>query len=366
MKRPETAIVKLPEIAPEGVRTLLDFFVRRFPQIAPDVWRRRFDEGKVLCPAGPLAADASYQPLLEISYLREVEREWPVRSDYRVAHEDADLLVIDKPPFLPVTPGGHYLGNCLLSLLMKATANEELAPLHRLDRETSGLIIFSKRERSRSHYSKLFRDEMDSKWQRRWLKRAQEVGATGSATILVASGATESRDAERERRGEAAWTNEAWEFLAGARHFLYKEYCAVCDLVAEPPAARARLAHYLAPMKSIYSNEPAPENLPPNSFCEIEMIERAGERGLFRICPITGRRHQIRIQMARAGFPIVNDRIYGLHPRYDPDDISAPLLLNCQRLEIRDFPAYDRAGKLNFSWHSAYRLDPLQAELVQS
>jgi len=295
--RRDAATVKLPEIAPDGVATFLDFFVRRFPRVPAEVWSRRFDEGKVFCEEGALAAGAPYRPLLEVHYIREVEREWPVRVDYRVVYEDADLLVVDKPPFLPVTPGGHYLRNCLLRRLVEATDNDELAPLHRLDKDTSGVTLFSKRAATRSRFVDLFREP------------------------------------------------------AGR---LSKEYLALCDARAEPPGERTRLEDHVARSGEAYHLQAVVPGRPPNAVCEIEVVERAGERALFRVFPLTGRKHQIRVQLRHAGFPIVNDRLYGLRPRHDPDDLSDPLQLNCHRIVLRGHPTLGGGG-VAFEWRSAWR-----------
>ena len=84
--RPST--VKLPELPPQGVKTVFDFFLRRFPRIAPATWRDRFAAGKVWAAGEQIDAGTLYQPLLEVHYRREVEREPPVREDFRVVWSD--------------------------------------------------------------------------------------------------------------------------------------------------------------------------------------------------------------------------------------------------------------------------------------
>lgn len=303
MKDPRIATVKLPEIPPEGIATLLDFYLWRFPRIAPEVWRRRFREGKVFCDAGPLAADAPYRPLLETRYVREVEREAPVRRDFRILHQDADLIVVDKPPFLPVTPSGRYLENCLLHLLSVATGEAELAPLHRIDKDTAGLTLFSRRRASRSHFARLFR--------------------------------------ESER-------------------FLEKEYRAVCEV--EPGrrlASRFRMANRLARESEdrwLTAVEDVDDESEANAVCDVEVVERRADRAMLRLAPRTGRRHQLRAQLAHAGLPIVNDRLYGSRPRHDPEDLDDPLALVCRRLAIRGFPVFDGgAGEtIEREWRSGF------------
>ncbi|MCX7011123.1 MAG: pseudouridine synthase, partial [Candidatus Sumerlaeota bacterium] len=130
------SIATLSEKAPPGVATVLDYLAVRFPHVARETWAERFARGLVLSNEGPLAVDAPFRPRLRVRYFREVEREPPVRTDWRIEHEDADLVVVAKPPFLPVTPAGSYVRHCLLNLLEETTGRQDLAPLHRLDKDT--------------------------------------------------------------------------------------------------------------------------------------------------------------------------------------------------------------------------------------
>lgn len=79
-----------------------------------------------------------------------------VPTDFPVVYESASLLVVDKPPGLPVTPSGSFYLNSLLHLLRAQTQNPDLSPVHRLDIETSGLIAFAKQTQARGFYQTLF------------------------------------------------------------------------------------------------------------------------------------------------------------------------------------------------------------------
>lgn len=67
-----------------------------------------------------------------------------------------DLLVVDKPCYVPVTPNGRILRNTLLTRLRLETGNDELTALHRLDRLTSGVVLFATRAECRGTYQTLF------------------------------------------------------------------------------------------------------------------------------------------------------------------------------------------------------------------
>lgn len=292
--RPST--VRLPERPPEGVLTLLDFLEHRFPRVPREVWVSRCAAGAVWSAAGPLAADTPFVPLLEVHYRREVDHEPPVRTDVRAVWRDADLLVVDKPPFLPVTPAGRYVRHCLLHLL-EAAGEGRLDPLHRLDRLTSGLVLLSRDPSTRGHFSRLFR---------------------------------------------------------GPSPLVQKEYLAVCEELSEAPA-RAVLEHHVARSREEYFRQVVDSGLEPNARLELELVTRRRGLALVRVRPQTGRKHQIRVQLAAVGLPIVGDPIYGSGPRNE--DLGRRLWLDAHRLEVDGFPGPDGEPELRADWRS--RVSPV-------
>ncbi len=292
---PRPSTVKLPADRPAGVVTVLDYFLRRFPRIPEETWRARFRAGKVWSDGEVVTEVTSFRPLWEVHYRREVQEEPPVRRDFRIVWEDEDLVVVDKPPNLPVTPGGNWVRNCLLHLLSVDTGNWELAPLHRLDRLTSGLVLFSKRRRTRSHYSRLFQP---------------------SAPVE-------------------------------------KTYTAVCEVVREPVPEGALLKHHIARSPEEYWRQIVVPDLPPNAVCRIELLERAGSLALYRIRPTTGRKHQIRVQLAEVGLPISGDPLYGTRPDHDPGDLTRRMWLDAHGLAVRDFRRPGGLEPLTLEWFSS-------------
>src|SRR5690606_34763972 len=75
-----------------------------------------------------------------------------------IVHADAHLVVADKPHFLPVAPTGAWVRETLLTRLVERLDNPALVPLHRIDRETAGLVMFSAQRSSRARYQALFRE----------------------------------------------------------------------------------------------------------------------------------------------------------------------------------------------------------------
>src|SRR5688572_19512935 len=93
-----------------------------------------------------------------IFYYRELENEKIIPFRERVLYQDEHILVAEKPHFLPVIPSGKFLNETLLVRLRKRLAMHDLVPIHRLDRETAGVVLFSLNRKTRGHYTALFRN----------------------------------------------------------------------------------------------------------------------------------------------------------------------------------------------------------------
>lgn len=253
----------------------LEFLVARFPGIDVDQWRQRFDQGRVLAAdGGVLDAHAAVRPGTDLYYYRQIEAEPRIPFEAEVLFRDEQLLVADKPHFLPVMPSGRYVRESLLVRLRHALDLPALAPLHRIDRDTAGLVLFSTDARNRAAYQALF--------------------------------------ARRE-------VHKVYEALAPWR----------ADL-ALPCERHSRLQ----PGEPFFrTQEVAGE---PNSLTRIELVERRGERALYRLFPHTGRKHQLRVHMAALGIPIHNDPLYPLLRPVAADDFGAPLQLLARALAFRD------------------------------
>src|SRR6185369_3292094 len=137
--------------------TILAFLSGRFPAISYGTWEKRISEGKVLDEnERQITPDTAYTPLNRIFYFREVSSEPIIPFSEKILCIDDEILVACKPHFLPVTPGGRYVDECLLNRLRHSTGIKDLAPLHRIDRETAGIVLFSVNKKSRGLYGTLF------------------------------------------------------------------------------------------------------------------------------------------------------------------------------------------------------------------
>ena len=215
-----------------------------------------------------------YRIGLEVHYYREVSDEPAIPFHEVVLHSDADLLVADKPHFLPVTPAGAHVHETLLGRLIRATGNDALVPLHRIDRETAGLVLFSTNPDSRARYQALF----------------------------------------RERR-----IGKSYEAIAPALPDLEFPCTRSSRLVTGEPFFR---------MQEVEGEA--------NSETRIDVIARRGAYWCYALTPITGRKHQLRVHMAALGAPIANDWLYPAVFHRAPGDYSAPLKLLAGRLSFID------------------------------
>ncbi len=264
--------VQLPEGAWERV---LDFLGQRFAEIEPAVWIARMRRGRVLDEDGtPLGPDSRYRVGMRVFYYRELEREPPVPFEEEVLYRDEHILVADKPHFLAVAPAGRFLRETLLVRLRQRLGLEHLVPIHRIDRDTAGLVIFSLNPRTRGAYSELF--------------PRREV-------------------------------HKLYEALAGTRPGLEFPLVRRSRIVAGEPFFRMREAEG-----------------EPNAETRIELLERRGAVARYRLEPLTGRKHQLRVHLAGLGIPIANDGVYPeLRPRGD-DDFARPLQLLAKAVVFRD------------------------------
>jgi len=259
---------------------VLDFLAERLPLVARDGWAMRMERGDVLDDAGtPLSPDAPYRAQRRLYYWRWLAAEPEVPGQARVLHLDEHLLVADKPHFLPVTPKGRYVQQTLLTRLRRETGLADLSPVHRLDRETAGLTLFSVQPATRDAYQRLFRD----------------------------------RDVEKVYEAIAPWRDE----VAARLPFDYE----------------SRLEEH--PVDFMQMRTVAGE---PNARTRIALIERlAADRARYELRPHSGVKHQLRAQLCALGLPIEGDRIYPvLRPVEDEVDFSWPLQLLAREIAFTD------------------------------
>ena len=248
---------------------VIDFLAHRFPSIAGDEIAARMQRGDVVDGHGALISpERHYQAHLKLYYYRSIAVERRIPFEETVLFQDEHLVAVDKPHFLPVTPAGRYLQETLLVRLKRKLGIDTLAPMHRIDRETAGVVLFTIQPSTRGLYQKLFA-------QQAVIKRYQAIAA----------------------------------FRA--------------DLTF-PMTLRSRLIeadHFMRMRES---------DGEPNAEIVIELLEQRGDLARYSLKPATGKKHQLRVQMAGLGIPILNDQIYPQHlspEAIERDNYSKPLQL---------------------------------------
>ena len=272
--------VSLPTVKAAPWPTVFAFLVDRMPAVSLAEWQERFKHGNVLSEQGQaLAPDAPFQGGARVYYYREIPNERPVPFEEAVLFQDAHLVVADKPHFLPVTPGGRYVQNSLLVRLQRRLNMPQLAPLHRIDRETAGLVLFAVNPAERGAYHALF------------------------------SGRT-----------------------------MRKTYEAIAPFTEGLPWPHTRRSRLEEHPTEFYRMVEAAEGSAPNSETHIECLEQRGPWARYKLNPISGKRHQLRVHMNALGLPIVGDQLYPdvLHGPDDEEDFSAPLRLLAKRIAFTD------------------------------
>ena len=267
--------VTMPK-ADKPYTSILFFLIDRFPNVQPDIWGKRIRNGKVVDEDGhPVTISSEYTPLKRIFYFREVEKERIIPFAEKIIFQNDEILVSCKPHFLPVTPGGPYVDECLLNRLRKKTGNKDLVPIHRIDRETAGIVLFSINRKTRGLYSGLF---MDGKVEKTYQALSEYSHDPGKTEWIV------------ENR-----------------------------IVKGEPWFRMKTA-------------PGKEN----SRSMINLVEVKENMAMFVLRPVTGKTHQLRIHMSGLGFKILNDRYYpDLQPEKD-DDFDNPLQLVAKTIKFHD------------------------------
>ncbi len=279
------SIVNLPQLNPGinlGISSVLEYLVIKFPDINPAVWQQRILDGKVHWHDGSLITiESPLRPQQRVYYYREVETEPVIPFKEEIVFQDKHILVAHKPHFLPVTPGGKYINECLQNRLRQKTGIDCLQAVHRLDRATAGLVMFSINTETRPRYHNLFET---NKIHKTYQAIAESINITNNENDLV---------------------GRQWQ---------------VNNRIAKgEPRFRMQI-----------------EAGEPNSHSKIQCLKQNADKALFELNPITGKTHQLRLHMQTIGWQILNDRVYPTLQPENADDYSQPLQLLAKELRFTD------------------------------
>ena len=207
-----------------------------------------------------------------VEYFPEERSEPPVDSAYRVVHGDDDLLVLDKPPNLPCHPAGRFFRHTLWALLQRDGMAPPIRFVHRLDRETSGLVLVAKSATAARRLGEQF-----------------ESGRVEKVCLVIVEG-----------RAPEQFVAEGW--------------------LAPDPTSEVRKK-----LRLVEADAQRGTAL-PRVRTQFRRIGVTGSLSLLEARPATGRRHQIRASLCSLGLPVVGDKLYGvdesLYLRFIRDELS--------------------------------------------
>jgi tRNA pseudouridine32 synthase/23S rRNA pseudouridine746 synthase len=262
-------------LPPGSWTTVLDCLCERFEHVDRAQWLSRMTRGLVLDAQGEiLDALTPYRSGMKVRYFREITDEPPIPFVENILYADEHLVVADKPHFLPVTPTGRFAHETLLARLIQRLDNPQLAPLHRIDRGTAGLVMFSTNATHRAKYHALFSE--------RQIKKQYQALAP-------------------------ALPHCTFPMIHRSR------------MVASEPFFR---------MQEVAGT--------PNSETHIDVLERGATHWRYLLSPVTGKKHQLRVHMAALGAGIINDDFYPTLQQPGTDDYRKPLKLLAALLTFED------------------------------
>lgn len=222
-----------------------------------------------------LLPDDPYRPHTFVWFHRDLREEAEVPGELTILHRDERIVVVDKPPFLSTIPRGRHVVQSVVVRLRHELGLPELSPLHRLDRVTSGVLVLATERRWRGPYQVLF----------------------------------EHRRVRKTYLALAPW-REDLTFPLTVRNHIRKT-------------------------RGVWQAQVVPD-APVNAETLIEVDARVGDRAVYRLTPLTGRTHQLRLHLDGLGIPIVDDPLYPVVQEVSVDDFSRPLQLLASTLELTD------------------------------
>ncbi len=289
------------------------YLAKRYDQFSRNEWQNRIENRHVTVNGLPARSSRKLQAAETIRFDYPLRDEPEVNSEIATLFEDENFLAVNKPPGLPVHPSGIYRDQTLTALLVARGILQTPHLLHRLDRETSGVLLLAKSRGAAAIFQKTLRSgNIDKRY-------------------LVAVEGT-------------------WPGVIDASGYLY------------------RLPGSLLPRQRFFSREYPPVHARDiqTSRTAFEIVQRAPGLTLLGARLFTGRMHQIRATVHSLGYPVVGDKLYGVDAQLYfkfVDDLMAPA--DWQTLRIDRSALHCSSMSLQHpytkeSWHIAA---PLPADI---
>ena len=231
--------------------TLLQFLLRRFRYLDESEWRQSIRQQRLWVDNRLGRPSQRLRNHQRITYLRPDFLEPEVDENFEVVYEDDALIAFNKSGNLPTSPSGKYFKHTLVNLAKQRLGRETLLTLHRLDRETSGVVAFAKHKAAAQKVAEHFRNRQ-----------------------------------------------------------IHKTYQAILSKhLPEPVTVDQPIGPALDSVIRI-KQAVTPQGKP--SQTHFQPLDEIGDSQLVEVRPLTGRTHQTRVHAAYLGSPILGDKLYGL------------------------------------------------------
>lgn len=280
---------RLPQqLPPEWQSTpAFDLLTQTFDRSVEDL-RQQLQDGTIVTDTGhPLTTDTPARPGMGIWSYRPLPASEPdVPLELPRLYEDDTILVVDKPHFLPTIPRGRYVTHTALVQLRRELQETEprITPAHRLDRHTAGVLLFTKDPLARRAFQMAFSN-----------------GTMAKTYYAIAP------LPQPERRPGHSPCAELTDAAGGPAHPAALLEGATLDIRSRIVVSRNRLDCYEEPGS-------------PNAHSRVTLLDQKGPYGFYRLAPLTGKTHQLRVHMNSLGIPLVGDPLYPVILEDGPDD----------------------------------------------
>lgn len=259
---PEDAIVRVVRVPPESEGMRLDVFLATQLRNTSRTRARSIVDNTAFSPAGKkLRHNDRVRAEDRVVLWRLPFEEQDSARELAVLYEDEHLLVVDKPPLMAVHPTARHHHATVVKVLAKSRPGQYLSLIHRIDRETSGLLLVAKTLGADRAFKKKLEDRT-------------HAAAKGEVPLAVE-----------------------------------KDYLAITWGV--PVNGFVELPLELDPGNSLRVKMRVAERGGLEARTEVSVLEARAGYALCRCRLFTGRQHQIRVHLAATGTPIVGDKLYG-------------------------------------------------------
>ncbi len=248
-----TTLTSIVHNNPAGM-SLLDYLCKRFPYKTESGWVESINAGQVVINGKITTPDQNLVFKDTVSYTSQ-RNEPAVATDIETLFEDEHILVVNKPAPLPVHADGIFIINTLIYIIRQRTGNQNLSLGHRLDRDTTGILVLAKDKKLTTKLMAKFEEATTEKWY-----------------LAVA-------------RGEADFQEKLIRGWMGPK-----------------ATSQIRIRQHLLDQKTEGYKESATRFL---------LQEHLKNYSLLACEMLSGRTNQIRVHLEAAGFPLAGDKLYG-------------------------------------------------------